>query len=182
MYAHVCLVKQKVDWHSTLLSAGYFLPHCKSETERWSNCGELTCSPLFILSFSRGRLRLGAPVEKGHSASMSRSWRLERSITIYMLIFDSSLLPDAHTLVQRYKTLVLWVLSRTERNLRMEELTSRSHSRMFIQPLRHFFMSQGEKNRFLSFFQYMFTWTVLETFLLVKFLTLQRHLNYENTS
>ncbi len=150
MYAHVCLVKQKVDWHSTLLSAGYFLPHCKSETERWSNCGELTCSPPFILSFSRGRLRLGAPVEKGHSVSMSRSWRLERSITIYMLIFDSSLLPDAHTLVQRYKTLVLWVLSRTERNLRMEELTSRSHSRMFIQPLRHFFMSQGEKQ--ISFF------------------------------
>ncbi len=151
MYAHVCLVKQKVDWHSTLLSAGYFLPHCKSETERWSNCGELTCSPLFILSFSRGRLRLGAPVEKGHSVSMSRSWRLERSITIYMLIFDSSLLPDAHTLVQRYKTLVLWVLSRTERNLRMEELTSRSHSRMFIQPLRHFFYVPGGK-KLISFF------------------------------
>lgn len=67
---------------------------------------------------------------RGHSVSMSRSWCLERSITIYMLIFDSSLLPDAHTLVQRCKTLVLWVLSRTERNLRMEELTSRSHSRV----------------------------------------------------
>lgn len=97
----------------------------------------------FGLSFSRGRLRLGAPVEKGHSVSLSHSWRLERSITIYMLIFDSSLLPDAHTLLWRYETLVL-VLSRTERNLRMEwELTPRSHSQMFLQLLKHYFMSQG---------------------------------------
>lgn len=92
----------------------------------------------FGLSFSRGRLRLGAPVEKGHSVSLSRSWRLKRSITIYMLIFDSSLLPDAHILVCRYKTLMLRVLSRTERNLWMEsELNPRSHSQMFLQLLRH---------------------------------------------
>lgn len=106
---------------------------------------------------------------------MSRSWCLERSITIYMLIFDSSLLPDAHALVQRYKTLVLWVLSRTERHLRMEELTSRSDSQMFIQLLRHFF--------FLKQLQYMtFTLTVLETFLLVRFLILLLILNCENPS
>lgn len=144
MYAYVCLVKHKVDWQSMLLSTSCPIVRVR----QWDGGIVETWHALlpFSLSFSRGRLRLGAPVEKGHSVSLSHSWRLEHSITIYMLIFDSSLLPDAHRLEWRYKT--LRVLSRTSRNLWMEsELTPRSHSRMFLQLLRLFFflMSQPGK-------------------------------------
>ncbi len=131
---------------------------------------------------AEGRLRLGAPVEKGHSVSMPRSWCLERSITIYMLIFDSSLLPDAHTLVQRYKKLVLWVLSHREKP-QMEELTSRSHSRMFIQLQALFYVpGRKEEEKMIYFCQYMkFTELSWKHFYLSNFLICLIS-NYENAS